>query len=35
MGLNDLRAATWPGEATRLGLTALIAGLVIYMRQVA
>ena len=35
MGLNDLRQATWPGEATRLGLTALIAGLVIYIRQIA
>jgi hypothetical protein len=35
MGLNDVRDATWAGEATRLGLTALIAGLVIYIRQIA
>jgi hypothetical protein len=35
MGLNDLREASWTGEAARLGLTALIAGLVIYIRQIA
>jgi hypothetical protein len=34
MGLNDLREATWPGEATRLGLTAVIAAGVIYVRQI-
>ncbi|MCU4654756.1 hypothetical protein N8I71_18105 [Roseibacterium sp. SDUM158016] len=33
MGLNDLREATWRGEATRFALTALIGGAVIWMRQ--
>jgi hypothetical protein len=35
MGLNDLREASWAGEATRLGLTALIGVLVIFIREVA
>ncbi|MFW5641302.1 MAG: hypothetical protein ACOCY0_00920 [Roseicyclus sp.] len=35
MGLNDLRAATWTGEAARLGLAALIAALVVHLRQIA
>lgn len=35
MGLNDLREASWTGEAARLLLTALIGGAVIWARQVA
>lgn len=35
MGLNDLRDATWRGEAIRLGLVALIGGAAIWMRQFA
>lgn len=34
MGLNDLREGTWQGETLRLTLTALIGGLVIWVRQV-
>jgi hypothetical protein len=33
MGLNDLRDATWQGEFTRLTLTALIGGAIIWARQ--
>jgi hypothetical protein len=33
MGLNDVRDATWQGEITRLTLTALIGGAIIWARQ--
>ncbi|MDG4650018.1 hypothetical protein P6F26_16345 [Roseibacterium sp. SDUM158017] len=33
MGLNDLREATWPGEAVRFALTAAIGGGIVWMRQ--
>jgi hypothetical protein len=33
MGLNDVREASWPGEIARLSLTALIGGIIIWVRQ--
>lgn len=33
MALNDVREATWQGELTRLALTAILGGIIIWVRQ--